>query len=179
MNRQDERTFSTDIKMAVLNVRSLLNTSVIVNDLILDRNLDVWILNNRPTAEGPLDLVILDLVITYGLSVGPLDLVIAYGLSAGPLDLVITYGLSVGGSPGPGHNLRPVRGGPLDLVITYGLSVGGSTCYLTPKAKLGPVITNSDRSKCVTPSGCGVLKNCGGEEKVPPHDEFLCLLRRN
>ena len=32
--------FSTDIKMAVLNVRSLLNKSFIINNLILDKHLD-------------------------------------------------------------------------------------------------------------------------------------------
>lgn len=40
----DERTLSADIKMAVLNVRSLLNKSFIINDLILDKTLDCILL---------------------------------------------------------------------------------------------------------------------------------------
>ena len=40
LERHDERTFSTDIKMAVLNVCSLWNKSFIINDVILDNNLD-------------------------------------------------------------------------------------------------------------------------------------------
>ena len=39
LERHDERTFSTDIKMAVLNVHSQIK-SFIINDVILDNNLD-------------------------------------------------------------------------------------------------------------------------------------------
>ncbi|KAL7406155.1 hypothetical protein ABVT39_014107 [Epinephelus coioides] len=54
LKSHEERTFSTNIKMAVLNVRSLLNKSFIINDLILDNNLDsillteTWLGTNAP-----------------------------------------------------------------------------------------------------------------------------------
>lgn len=40
----DEHSFSADIKVVELNVRSLLNKSFIINDIILDHNLDIIIL---------------------------------------------------------------------------------------------------------------------------------------
>ena len=39
-----ERAFGTTINLAVLNVRSLLNKSFIINDMVLDKNLDVLLL---------------------------------------------------------------------------------------------------------------------------------------